>query len=95
MNSEWHKIFSPPSEKLTIAPGLQVDFLNCPRGMVQITEQMALANNAQVGIPIESAELLAKTLLKWSKQWNRQNIAWKRSQSGTKPKSKKTGTSKR
>lgn len=55
MSSEW-----PPSEKLTIAPGLQVDFL--PRGMVQITEQMALANNAQVGFPIEAAELLAKTL---------------------------------
>lgn len=60
MNSEWHKIFSPPYEKMTIAPGLQVDFLNCPRGMVQISESITPVEFAQVGIPIESAELMAK-----------------------------------
>jgi len=62
MKTEWHKIFSPPSDSLTIAPGLQVDFLNCPRGMVQISESITPVEIAQVGIPIGSAELLANPI---------------------------------
>lgn len=80
MNSPWRKIFTPPLHTVTVSIGVSVEFANAPRGgIVSIYESVTPDDYGTVNIPIEAAELLAKTLIKWSKQWKRQNTAWKRS----------------